>query len=448
MSHCCRSCARNLEPGQEICPHCLTSLRPAECRFTVESTAPLQRQSGSLSSVYALPDLDQIDFRPSPPFFKLFSYLRGGLMSALIALVCMALGGVGWVQAQRAEGRDQERVAEESFDKGQYDTAAAAWESAFEAYEHGFDESGKVSALVGLSRCYVQGKDFTEALVVLQRAQKIKSDESVVEMLKKCHRLAAVEHLQRAQQLFVPGSFGKAYLESELAMDGFLKGEGTAAQRAGAFRMACRCSIELEDFGGAQEYLDLAFESEGESEMNLALQTECDEAADEYQGQLVADIGKDGYIPQGKLDPIAIQREAEARHPRRDRYSGYRTRSYSSSNRSSGYRGSSSYSSYRPRVRHNSDYRSTSTRRTHSYTPTRRIQTTLGTTASYPTHNPEPTYPDSRYYTGQGYGSSSYRVQPGFNPRHSSIRNAYRAPVYTSPRNSSVGYPIRSPRNY
>ena len=112
----------------------------------------------------------------------------------------------------------ENRGCRELLRKGNYGSALAFWQQALDAYHQGFDRSGQVDALVGLSRCYIRTKEFSEALVMLQRAHKLEASESVDDALKKCHRMAAVEHLRRAQQLYTPDSFGKAYLETELAI--------------------------------------------------------------------------------------------------------------------------------------------------------------------------------------------------------------------------------------
>jgi tetratricopeptide (TPR) repeat protein len=427
-SRSCGSCAREFEPGQEICPHCMASVTPVECRFTVETGASFQGQRQILASSSAIPDLDHIDFQPSSPFYRAFSQLRGGLLSALIAVLFTGIGGIWWVQSHRAEGREFAAVAEQAFERGHYASAMTAWESAFDAYDHGLDDQGRVGALVGLSRCHIRATNFTEALVVLQRAQKIEPDSSVMEMIRKCHRMAAVKHLERAKELFGPGTYGKSYLESELAVDGFEKGQGTDTQKAAAFRMAARCSLELEDFEGAQSYLNSAFDNEGDSKQNVALQSECDKARDAYQGQTVADIGEDGYIPQGKLDPIAIQRAAAARSPRRNRYSSNR------------------YTSYRSSSRRSSSYRSTRansalTQRLNNYQPRpRRVRTTVGTSASYPTHNPRRTY---RQDDLPGYNIGRVtNLNNTWSGRNTSRNSAYsrRGQVHT-------GYPTTSTRS-
>lgn len=276
---------------------------------------------------------------------------------------------------------------------------------------------------------------------MLQRAHKLEASESVDDALKKCHRMAAVEHLRRAQQLYTPDSFGKAYLETELAIDGFENGGGSGGQKAGAYRMAARCSVELEDFDGAQNYLEKALAAEGKSKSNLALEAEIKKQYALHRSKMLADSGANGYIPQGRLDPIAIEKAAKTS----SRRSSYPSTSYS--RRST----TTSYSSYQP-VTYSAP----------SYSPPpRRAQTSLGSGSSYPTTN-------SRYQTNDDYLTTFHQPQipsglpkahrealeraysrPSslpYRPRIVDPSTGYRAPSsYSAPSLPSTGYSPPSP---
>ncbi|MCA9775950.1 MAG: tetratricopeptide repeat protein [Candidatus Eremiobacteraeota bacterium] len=367
MSRCCEACAQDVEVGQEICSHCFAPLVSASCRFTHESTEPLGFEHPN-SCTKPLPDLKIITFAPASSFYRACFQLRGGLLSALVALLFVGVGGIWWVHSHRSLGAEKTASAQNSFDKGEYGAALGCWQQALDAYHQGFDSAGQVDALVGLSRCYIRTKEFSEALVVLQRAQKIQNDETVEDALKKCHRMAAVDHLRRAQALYTPDSFGKAYLEAELAVDGFENGDGSGSQKAGAYRMAARCSVELEDFEGADAYLNKALDCEGKSKSNLALQSDIKKQYAIHRSKMLADTGANGYIPKGKLDPIAIEKAATKRSSNRSSYS-----SSSYSRRST----TTNYSSYQPVTYGIPQYSP----------PPRRVRTSLGSGTSYPTTN-------------------------------------------------------------
>lgn len=416
----------------------MAPLVSSTCRFTVESP---QSSLPSPAARSCSPNIEAVTFAPASSIHRVCLQLRGGLLSALVALVFVGLGGAWWVHSHRSLGAEKIAVAESCFEKGNYGSALAFWQQALDAYHQGFDRSGQVDALVGLSRCYIRTKEFSEALVMLQRAHKLEASESVDDALKKCHRMAAVEHLRRAQQLYTPDSFGKAYLETELAIDGFENGGGSGGQKAGAYRMAARCSVELEDFDGAQNYLEKALAAEGKSKSNLALEAEIKKQYALHRSKMLADSGANGYIPQGRLDPIAIEKAAKTS----SRRSSYPSTSYS--RRST----TTSYSSYQP-VTYSAP----------SYSPPpRRAQTSLGSGSSYPTTN-------SRYQTNDDYLTTFHQPQipsglpkahrealeraysrPSslpYRPRIVDPSTGYRAPSsYSAPSLPSTGYSPPSP---
>ena len=400
-----------------------------------------QSSRPTLAAPSCSPNIEAVTFAPASSFHRACLQLRGGLLSALVAFLFVGLGGAWWVHSHRSLGAEKIAVAESCFEKGNYGSATAFWQQALDAYHQGFDRSGQVDALVGLSRCYIRTKQFSEALVILQRAHKLEATESVEEALKKCHRMAAVEHLRRAQQLYTPDSFGKAYLETELAIDGFENGGGSGAQKAGAYRMAARCSVELEDFDGAQNYLEKALTAEGKSKSNLALQSKIKKQYALHRSKMLADSGANGYIPKGKLDPIAIEKAAKTS----SRRSSYSNTSYS--RRST----TTSYSSYQPM-----------TYSAPSYTPPpRRVQTTLGSGSSYPTTNsgyhtyndPVPAYSQPQIPSGlpRAHREALERAysRPSsvpYRPRIIDPSTSYRAPSnYTPPSMPSTGYSPPNP---
>ena len=162
-------------------------------------------------------------------------------------------------------------------------------------------------------------------------------------------------------------------------------GGGSGRQKAGAYRMAARCSVELEDFDGAQNYLEKALAAEGKSKSNLALQSEIKKQYALHRSKMLADSGANGYIPKGKLDPIAIERAASNNSSRR---SSYPSSSYS--RRST----TTSYNSYQPLNYSIPSYSP----------PPRRVQTSLGSGSSYPTTN-------SRYQTNDDYLTTFHQPQ-------------------------------------
>lgn len=440
MSRCCEACAQDVSAGQEICPHCLAPLVASVCRFTVEEPAQSLPLSFAVSPS-ASPDIEAVTFAPASSFYRACLQLRGGFLSALVALLFVGIGGAWWIHSHRNLGAENIAVAESCFEKGNYGSALAFWQQALDAYHQGFHKPGQVDALVGLSRCYIRTKEFSEALVMLQRAQKLEASESVEEALKKCHRMAAVEHLRRAQKLYTPDSFGKAYLETELAIDGFEKGDGSGRQKAGAYRMAARCSVELEDFDGAQKSLEKALAAEGKSKSNLALQSEIKKQYALHRSKMLADAGANGYIPQGSLDPIAIEKASNASSAR----SSYPNTSYS--RRST----TTSYSSYQP-----------TTYSVPTYSPPpRRVQTTLGSGSSYPTthssyqtyHDPVPTFNQPQIPSGlprahrEALERAYSRPSSGaYQPRVVTPSTGYRVPSsYTPPSMPSNGYSPPNP---
>lgn len=412
MSVSCTSCAENIEAGQEICSSCLAPAVVAGSRFTIDSP-PVFRAEARRGALELLPDVEAVEFKPSSPVFRFLSQFRGGLISALVAFVFIGLGGSWWIHSNRSLGQEQNLAAELFFKRGDYESAHIAWQSAFDSFEKGLDKDGQVTALFGISRCFTRTKDFSDSLLVLSRAQKIRPDESVADAIKKCHRLAAVQHLKTAQELFSPDTYGRAYLEAELAIDGFKQGEGSASQKAGAFRMASRCSLKLEDFEGAKSFLKSAIECEGKSQSNLALQREYNSAYQNYRGQVLADGGKKSYIPRSKIEPVVDLAAsgsqgyqpsyptykppvatAESTYPQSTYPQHSRTRSgssgtsYPTSQRPTVYTGSQNYQRYSSSNRSNSGVTHTnsaavrSQTQQRSYTPTYRPARTSPSTST------------------------------------------------------------------
>ena len=227
-----------------------------------------------------------------------------------------------------------------------------------------------------------------------------------------------------------------------MAIDGFENGGGTGRQRAGAYRMAARCSVELEDFDGARNYLEKALAAEGKSKSNLVLQSEIKRQYALHRGKILADAGANGYIPRGKIDPIAIDRASSRNTSGRSSYP-----STSHSRRST----TTNYDSYQ-----------TVNYSLPSYSlPPRGAQYSHGSGSSYPTTN-------SRYQTSNDYLTTVHQPQipsglpkahrealeraydrpssAPYRPHVVNPSNGYRAPSsYSAPSLPSTGYSAPNP---
>jgi len=426
LSSHCRGCTAVLQAGDEICPRCLKTQVIVGSRFTrdVASETSLNPTVSSHSQIN-LPSLP-VSFSPSSPIYRIYHNLRGGLLSAAVALCFMVLGGFWWVHSHRSQGSESQQIAEAHFESGHYERAISSWEDAFDAYQQGLDKAGQAQALLGLSRCHIRAKNFSEALAVLQHAQNVQPDDSVDLAIKKCHRMSAAQHLASAQELFYPNSFGEAFVEAELAIEGFEKGEGSKQQLAGAYRMAARCSMQLDEFERSETFLNQARESEGDTQANRTLANDLRKATIASRSRAIAN--NEGYIPKSKIDSAAIERAAT-------KYASQ------SSN-------GNSYSAYQP-------YRSsTSTLGLSHLRSPRRARTSVGGGASYPTaRTPEPEFSDQIYYqsSGSSYSPRTYSPPAPYIPKttpashRGALERAYSKP---STRNHPGQVPTRAQSSY
>lgn len=421
MSSHCQGCTAVLQAGDEICPRCLKTQVTVGSRFTrdVVSETSLNPTVSSHSQIN-LPSLPD-SFSPSSPIYRIYHNLRGGLLSAAVALCFMVLGGFWWVHSHRSQGSESQQIAEAHFESGHYERAISSWEDAFDAYQQGLDKTGQVQALLGLSRCHIRAKNFSEALAALQHAQKVQPDESLELAIKKCYRMSAAQHLANAQDLFYPNSFSKAFLEAELAIEGFKMGEASKQQLAGAYRMAARCSLKLDEFERSETYLNQARESEGDTQANRTLANDLQKAAIASRSRAVAN--NEGYIPKSKIDSAAIERAAT-------KYAGR------SSNENS-------YSAYQPYRR--TSWSTTSTLGSSQLRSPRRVRTSVGGSSSYPTaRTPEPEYGDQDYYRSS-VPLQTYSPPVPYHPKSAPAASSRQSIGRTYPKPSTHSYPKQRP---
>lgn len=307
---CCQACASEISAGEEICSHCFAPTAQPNFRYTssVETTAgpAVAPETPTMTLSRRIPDLDTITYKPSSSVYRAVNHIKGGAMSALVALMVVAAVGGWWVQSHRATAAEHDALALRAFEQKEYEVAVKEWDTAIESYRKGYSSTGRAEALFQKSRSQTALKQYDEALASLQKSQKLEQRPEFEESIQKCHRLKAVAHLEQSQELFGAKDFGKAYLEAELAIKEFDVGLGSEAQRAGAYRMASRCSLKLEDFEGSDALLAQAVEIEGNSKQNAVLDGELKRAYALHRKQLLADSANNRYIPDSKIDPLSL----------------------------------------------------------------------------------------------------------------------------------------------
>lgn len=365
-----------------------------------------------------LPDLQSIKFRPSSAFYRSITQAKTGIASALVAVFFVGLGLFWWVSAQRAAAQETAQQAQLAFENQKFLASHNLWEKAFKNYKSTFDHEGQIESLLGMSQCLQRLKQFSEAIVVLQRAQKIESSEAIAERILQCNLLLGQAHLEQSEIYFQPDLYGKAFLEAKSAIAFLEEGEATDAQLAAANRMAARCSTKLKDFEGAEAFLDQAFQLEGKTKNNVTLASELGKAYAQSR-QKVADSGSKSYIPTGKIDPSAIEAAAKPKpgsrpKKRRGTYGGYALNTHSS-----------------PHQRRQQRWSNVGTPSS-VYRPVQRAD--VGEASSYPTHrkaSPERDYDDSDQRARSNSSSRTSRLimPPGFHhPVRSRVKSKSRPP--------------------
>lgn len=350
-------------------------------------------QSGIISAGRSLPNLRAVQFRPSSPFHRTITRVRGGVASAIVALVLVGAGAYWWVDHHKNSATAQDRAAQKLFAQGEYQAAADQWEKVFELYDLALDDAGRLDTLKKISDCYIRVEQFPEAIAVLQRAQKLQPNEELLNSIAKCNRSIATIHLDKAIYYSKPGNYEKALVEANEALRFFRNGMASDSQLAEAHRVTARCCMHLEDFKVASDHLNAAIELSGRTTANVKLEKEMARAEHIARKNKLANSGKNNYIPSGKLDLSSLQKDQQPIYrstyqpPKRGNAPNVRTTTASTSWSSSSFQHYSNYNYSQPK------------------------KAVVIKEPSYPTgrsRRPSSNHFDS-YYSGSSSGGRSYR---------------------------------------
>lgn len=260
-----------------------------------------------------------------------------------------------------------------------------------------FHKKGQAVSLLQTAHCNSMLNRFDEALHLLDRAETLEASSRTRLARAEIHRRRGFYNLELAEDRLSADSNKDALRYAEIAIEEFKISEADDQDVAKAHRLAARALAEQFDFSPANQHLEAARELVGNSEANRLAAANILELNKLYQQAKLEKARRERYIPDKKLDLLAVANSIKTHRNDRYRYSRENT-GYSSPRTYSSQKASPPYSFLPPK--------SVVTVRAHS-----------DSKPDYPTYQP-PRYGASPYESGYrhrkpvGQSSSVYRSFP------------------------------------
>lgn len=435
----CSNCSADTHGG-ECCPSCLAPVSIREKRFTIESQAlssptPVPTVSASAT----IPNLAKVTFKPSSAFSRAFHKVKGPALSLVLSMAIVSAAGCLWRDWQIGRGNKAEAAATQAFESHDYDKAAGLWEDAYSSYRYAFYQAGQVDALLQSSRSQIELGHFPEALHQIERAGKIKKGTDIEKAEQGVHQAWGLYDLEQAEDYLSNDNEEEAVKHALAAVKELNDGQADDESLAKAHRLAARGYAEQFKFDEADDNINTALDLTGKTELNSQTMADIRELRSLYQQAQKEKARRERYIPDKKLDLIAVAKSIRAKRAERYRYA----REYSSN-----YSSNQSYGRYSFN-RHSSQ---SSSNRYHpsSSTPYRATRLVDAKT-DYPSAN-YPKAGSSSYYSSSGSyypGSSNYySSRPSSYNRYGSGYNSHGSSYnrYPSSYNSYSSYNQNRPK--